>query len=493
MFDAALDRLEALGASVAALLPGLAVGLLVFGLGLLAARAVRAACAAPRPSRSIGRLGGGARPHRRRRRHATGVPGRRFRRLSLRLTPPTCSPARHRRRGDRLRLPRHPAEPLGGHPDPVHPPLPHRRPGGAPAATRARWRTSRSAPPPSAPTTTAASVIPNTALFTDTVLVNTAFEKRRLSVRVCIGNGDDIARAKRVIVRPRRAARKACWPTRRRGRWWPGWAPARYCSTCSSGSTRPSAARPSKPRPRAGGGEAGADRSGHRHPRSHHAGAVARPDGGDRRRPRPPARGLARPRRRAAATLAGGAGARRGRRPRPRLGGAMKARLREWLEALGDAFWLRPALVVAGCVLLGEAAVWAERAGWKAAWLPEGWLYAGGEAGARSCSARSPPPRSASPARPSPSPWRPCPWPRARWGRGCCGTSCATRATSSRSASSWAPSPTPSWCCAPCARSRRGRSCRTWASPARWRWRCSASGRWSGSCTTSPRASTSRR
>ena len=42
MFDAALDRLEALGASVAALLPGLAVGLLVFGLGLLAARAVRA-------------------------------------------------------------------------------------------------------------------------------------------------------------------------------------------------------------------------------------------------------------------------------------------------------------------------------------------------------------------------------------------------------------------------------------------------------------------
>ena len=61
----------------------------------------------------------------------------------------------------------------------------------------------------------------------------------------------------------------------------------------------------------------------------------------------------------------------------------MKARLRGSLEALGDAFWLRPALVVAGCVLLGEAAVWAERAGTGAAWLPEGWLYAGGEAGAR--------------------------------------------------------------------------------------------------------------
>ncbi len=61
----------------------------------------------------------------------------------------------------------------------------------------------------------------------------------------------------------------------------------------------------------------------------------------------------------------------------------MKARLRGSLEALGDAFWLRPTLVVAGCVLLGEAAVWAERAGTGAAWLPEGWLYAGGEAGAR--------------------------------------------------------------------------------------------------------------
>jgi uncharacterized membrane protein len=61
----------------------------------------------------------------------------------------------------------------------------------------------------------------------------------------------------------------------------------------------------------------------------------------------------------------------------------MTARLRGWLEALGDVFWFRPALVVAGCVVLGEAAVWAERAGADAAWLPEGWLYAGGEAGAR--------------------------------------------------------------------------------------------------------------
>ncbi|MBD0273831.1 MAG: DUF2254 domain-containing protein [Acetobacteraceae bacterium] len=61
----------------------------------------------------------------------------------------------------------------------------------------------------------------------------------------------------------------------------------------------------------------------------------------------------------------------------------MTPRLREWLEALGDAFWLRPALVVAGCVLLGEAAVLAERTGATPDWLPESWLYAGGASGAR--------------------------------------------------------------------------------------------------------------
>ena len=61
----------------------------------------------------------------------------------------------------------------------------------------------------------------------------------------------------------------------------------------------------------------------------------------------------------------------------------MTARLRGWLEGLGDAFWLRPALVVALCVLLGEAAVWAERAGWKAPLVPESWVYSGGTSGAR--------------------------------------------------------------------------------------------------------------
>jgi hypothetical protein len=33
------------------------------------------------------------------------------------------------------------------------------------------------------------------------------------------------------------------------------------------------------------------------------------------------------------------------------------SRLREWLETLGDVFWIRPALLVLGGVLLGEAAV----------------------------------------------------------------------------------------------------------------------------------------
>ena len=50
------------------------------------------------------------------------------------------------------------------------------------------------------------AVIPNTALFTDKVLVNTAFDKRRLSARIGIGNGDDIAEAKRVIEAAARGA-----------------------------------------------------------------------------------------------------------------------------------------------------------------------------------------------------------------------------------------------------------------------------------------------
>ena len=43
------------------------------------------------------------------------------------------------------------------------------------------------------------AVIPNSALFGDKVLVNTAYDKRRLRVRVGVGY-DDIARAKHIIL-----------------------------------------------------------------------------------------------------------------------------------------------------------------------------------------------------------------------------------------------------------------------------------------------------
>lgn len=62
----------------------------------------------------------------------------------------------------------------------------------------------------------------------------------------------------------------------------------------------------------------------------------------------------------------------------------MRVALRARLEALGDAFWLRPSILVLAGIVLGESAVQAERAGLVRSWFPEGWLYEGGEAGARS-------------------------------------------------------------------------------------------------------------
>lgn len=44
------------------------------------------------------------------------------------------------------------------------------------------------------------AVIPNSNLFSGKVLVNTAYDKRRLTVRFGIGNGDDIVEARRVIL-----------------------------------------------------------------------------------------------------------------------------------------------------------------------------------------------------------------------------------------------------------------------------------------------------
>ncbi len=43
-------------------------------------------------------------------------------------------------------------------------------------------------------------LIPNTDLFAGKVVVNTAYERRRLAIRFGIGNGDDIAAAKRMIL-----------------------------------------------------------------------------------------------------------------------------------------------------------------------------------------------------------------------------------------------------------------------------------------------------
>lgn len=62
----------------------------------------------------------------------------------------------------------------------------------------------------------------------------------------------------------------------------------------------------------------------------------------------------------------------------------MRSWMRTWLEGLGDVFWLRPALLVAFGMALGEAMVWAERVGYSASLVSGGWIYSGGEAGARS-------------------------------------------------------------------------------------------------------------
>lgn len=61
----------------------------------------------------------------------------------------------------------------------------------------------------------------------------------------------------------------------------------------------------------------------------------------------------------------------------------MTSRLQEWLEALGEVFWIRPALLVLGGILLGQAAVLAEQTGTELPWVPREWVYTGGEAGAR--------------------------------------------------------------------------------------------------------------
>lgn len=64
----------------------------------------------------------------------------------------------------------------------------------------------------------------------------------------------------------------------------------------------------------------------------------------------------------------------------------MKARLQAWIEILGDLFWLRPALIVLGCILLAQFGVWLETAhvvGFDASSPETNWGYSGGAEGAR--------------------------------------------------------------------------------------------------------------
>ncbi len=64
----------------------------------------------------------------------------------------------------------------------------------------------------------------------------------------------------------------------------------------------------------------------------------------------------------------------------------MKARLQAWIEILGDLFWLRPALIVLGCILLAQFGVWLETAhvvGYDPSSPDTNWGYSGGAEGAR--------------------------------------------------------------------------------------------------------------
>lgn len=64
----------------------------------------------------------------------------------------------------------------------------------------------------------------------------------------------------------------------------------------------------------------------------------------------------------------------------------MSTRIRAWLETLGDLFWIRPALIVLGCVALAQIGVWLETAhiaGYDASSPDQNWGYSGGAEGAR--------------------------------------------------------------------------------------------------------------
>lgn len=205
MFDEALGRLHSLGASAAAVLPGLLVGLLVFGIGLLLVRGVRAGvtrAAALREASAgsaavLGRIAGGV---------ATLVVFL----IAASIAFPSVSAAdlfnllgiggvaigfafrdvlqnllagililltRPFRIGDQIRQ---------GDQEGTVEDIWIR-------ATVLRTYDNRRI------------LIPNASLFTDKIEVITAYEKRRLQFALTIGNGDDIAQGRQVIVAALRA------------------------------------------------------------------------------------------------------------------------------------------------------------------------------------------------------------------------------------------------------------------------------------------------
>lgn len=205
MFDEALGRLEALGHSAAAFLPGLLLGLVVFGLGLIVVRGIRAAVTRAASLREasagsaavLGRIAGGV---------ATLVVFL----IAATVAFPSVSAAdlfgllgiggvaigfafrdvlqnllagililitRPFRIGDQIR---------------------HGEQEGTVEdiwvrATVLRTYDNRRI------------LIPNAALFTDKIEVITAYEMRRLQFALTIGNGDDIARARNVVVQALRS------------------------------------------------------------------------------------------------------------------------------------------------------------------------------------------------------------------------------------------------------------------------------------------------
>jgi hypothetical protein len=139
-------------------------------------------------------------------------------------------------------------------------------------------------------------VVPNAELFTNAVMVNTAFEKRRLEYDVGVGYGDDVDRAKALILEAmRRVDGVHDGAGRERGR-----APRTLVDRATGQGERPRRARSG-----AGGHQTHAPGSRNRSAVPDAPGALPRSNGGGGRRPRLATRRLAgRPRRRRATIAA---------------------------------------------------------------------------------------------------------------------------------------------------------------------------------------------